>query len=383
MSVRQREWVDKQGKTRKAWIVDVVFEFPNGSTKRVQKTSPVNTARGAEDFERQLRNELLAGTYKTEEVEKPKLTFAEFEAKYLQFSSNNNKASTTERKRRVFADFLVPHFGEMPLEEITFERIESFKATAVSGSSISTVNLYLQYLKSALRLAVKYGFLVRTPDVLKLKDPTAHDTIRQEMFLTFEEAERYLGSIKERFWHTLVLTGLRTGLRRGELIGLRWEDVDLVAKKVTVRNNVWMGQEGTPKGNRSREVPLTDAAVAALKAHRHLNRHVFCKEDGSMLSPEVIDNNVRRYARKAGLSKTVSPKTLRHTFASHLVMHGVPLKAVQELLGHAHIVTTMVYAHLSPGFSRDAVALLDQPHNATLTQHAESSGTKQRVSGDL
>ncbi len=138
------------------------------------------------------------------------------------------------------------------------------------------------------------------------------------------------------------------------------KDLDLVAGRIVVRRTLWRDQEGTPKGGRTREVPLSDDAIATLKAHRHLKGpYVFCETNGARLTHSRVKDVVPWTCSKAGLAKRLTTHDLRHTFASHLVMRGVALKAVQELLGHATIDMTMRYAHLSPDVKRDAVRLLD------------------------
>ncbi len=161
------------------------------------------------------------------------------------------------------------------------------------------------------------------------------------------------------FFRPAMLLALRTGLRQGELFGLRWEDVDLVAGRLMVNQAISRGVIGTPKSGRSREVPLSEQAVAALKKERHLRGpFVFCDADGHPLRQALIKTPLWRACRRAGLRR-VQWHVLRHTFASHLAMRGVPLKAVQELLGHSTMDMTMRYAHLSPSVRRDAVQCLD------------------------
>jgi integrase len=161
-------------------------------------------------------------------------------------------------------------------------------------------------------------------------------------------------------WDDIWSALLSLGLRQGELLALRWSDVDLVAGRLVVRRSVWRGIPGPPKGGRSREVALSPEAVRALKAHRHLRGElVFCTDGGRMFTKNECKHPLWRACKRAGLRR-IGWHVLRQTFASRLVMRGARLKAVQELLGHATIDMTMRYAHLSPHTRRDAVALLDR-----------------------
>lgn len=129
--------------------------------------------------------------------------------------------------------------------------------------------------------------------------------------------------------------------------------------RLLVRRAVARGVIGTPKSGKSREIPLNDKVLVAFKRHRHLRGElVFCDEGGRMLPKGVCKWPLWSACKKAGLRR-IGWHVLRHTFASHLVMRGAPLKAVQELLGHSTIEMTMRYAHLSPDVRRDAVRLLD------------------------
>lgn len=120
-----------------------------------------------------------------------------------------------------------------------------------------------------------------------------------------------------------------------------------------------VGHFGSPKGGRSREVPLSARALEALRAHRHLRGpFIFCDERGAYLKNDTLRTGLIRACKRAG-RREVGWHTLRHTFASHLVMCGAVLKGVQELLGHASLEMTMRYAHLSPDVRRDTVGLLD------------------------
>ncbi|MEM6296111.1 MAG: site-specific integrase, partial [Myxococcota bacterium] len=172
-----------------------------------------------------------------------------------------------------------------------------------------------------------------------------------------------------------------TGLRHGEMRALEWSDIDLKVGRLVVRRSVARGKVGTPKNGRAREVSLSQTAVAALVRHRHLNKLVFCNPDGSMLTRHQGKKQLSKAVRLSGIAKeNVTWHDLRHTFASHLVMRGAQLKAVQELMGHATIDMTMRYSHLCPSIKRDAVALLDQ---ADSTSAAQDRGEKAKRAARL
>jgi integrase len=232
-----------------------------------------------------------------------------------------------------------------------------------------SINNVLTILRRMLVIARKRGLIANVPEVDWLKvAPQEFD------FLDDEEAARLVAAVDEE-WRTMVIVALRTGMRMGELIALRWQDVDLVAGKITVRQNAVKGKIGTPKSGKGREIALSNDTIAALKSYRHLRGPlVFCTMDGAMLKYTGLRHPLWRACRKAGL-RAVQWHALRHSFASHLVMRGVPLKAVQELLGHSTIQMTMRYAHLSPEVTRDAVNLLDRPLKSLADKSAELRGS--------
>ncbi len=135
---------------------------------------------------------------------------------------------------------------------------------------------------------------------------------------------------------------LATGLRIGELLALKWEDIDLKAGKLLVKRTLWQGVEGTPKGGRRREVPLSVQTVTMLKAHRHLiGAYVFSKADGSHHTHNQLQDWVPRTCLLAGLPKRLTWHDLRHTFASHLVMRERSIVEVQQLLGHTTLAMAL------------------------------------------
>jgi integrase len=189
-------------------------------------------------------------------------------------------------------------------------------------------------------------------------------------YLSFDESDRVVRAAECEF-KAMIVVALKTGMRLGELLGCRWQDVDLVKRQVRVVRAATRGVISTPKSGRSRVIPLPMELVEVLRGHGQTTRLrgelVFSGADGALLTRDNVKRALPRACRKAGL-REVGWHTLRHTYASHLVMLGVPLKAVQELLGHATLEMTMRYAHRGPDVKRGAVDLLDtrEVYNAGL-----------------
>jgi integrase len=171
----------------------------------------------------------------------------------------------------------------------------------------------------------------------------------------------------------VVLLGGDAGLRRGEMMGLRWSDVDFRRKQLRIEQAAWRRSAraareadapqwtvDTPKGAKGRIVPMTKALADALQKHRHLRgEHVLTLPDGSPAPGHVPRDWLEAAQRRAGLRVLGRLHKLRHTFCSHLAMRGAPAKAIQELAGHESLTTTLRYMHLSPSVRDQAIALLD------------------------
>jgi integrase len=370
MSIRKEK--RRNPKTGAAWAkyrVDVTVMMPDGTTRRVTRDAPVQTKRDAEKFEQDLRRSILDGTFgKGEERAVP--TLAEFEKEFISnYAEANNKKSEVQTKKGVFKNHLVPAFGPKRLDQIGAREIEAFKSLKLrEGSSPKTVNNMLTILRKTLSVAQEWGTIEFVPKVKWLRVPP-----NRFDFLTFDEADRLIAGADGE-WRTMITLALKTGLRQGELLALSWDDVDLVAGRLVVSRNLSRGEITTPKNGKTREIPLGDDVLAALKGHRHLRGDVvFSKPDGIMLTKGESKHPLWRACRRAGLRR-IGWHVLRHTFASHLVMRKAPIKAVQELMGHSTVTMTERYAHLSPDVRKDAVRLLDRNEPQVHAQVALTRG---------
>ena len=345
------------------WRIDVKAVLGNGERVRVRRYSPVDTKRGAEQYERQVREALLTGEWFEEEPpeEEPPLTVAQFEQEFMEvYVKTNNKYSDYVSKMSIFEHHIIPFFGDQPLEDVRVRDIEAFKAAQqAKGLAPKTINNHLTVLSALLRVAESWEVIDQRPPIKRLKqiDPDWH-------YLGFAEATQLIqAAAKEKpLWHAMIVLALRTGMRQCELLALRWSAVDLKAATVVVRERVWRGDLDTPKSRTScRTIPLSADACEALKAWRHLRGElVFCDAKGQRLTAGACKWPLWRTCEEAGLER-IGWHVLRHTFASHLAMRGVPITTISELMGHSDLKTTQRYMHLSPAHKAEAVQLLDQP----------------------
>lgn len=246
-----------------------------------------------------------------------------------------------------------------PIDQELLRQLVEYPKTShreLKGLKPASVNNHLILLRAMLGKAHEWGKLASIPKVKKLKNP-----LKPIRYLSFEEAARLeKAADAEPEWSAAFVVALNTGMRLGEIIALQWDDIDFVAKTMVVQRSDWQGHIGTPKSGKQRTIPLNAKLVAALKAHRHLRGPwIFCRDDVSRRNNGEFKNALYRTRKRAGLSGS-EWHALRHTFASHLAMRNVPMKAVQELLGHADMQMTLRYSHLSPATSRRAVEALSR-----------------------
>jgi integrase len=367
MSVRKR----KDGR----WQIS--FYYRRGG-ERVRHREAANGARNRSEalaYESRRRTELEAGAALLPQAGAP--PFDEFAQEFLTvYAAANNKPSEVDSKRTILDKHLKPFFGDLRLDRIGPQQIDAFKAQQRNaGLAHKTINNQLTVLGKLFNVAKEWNRIAAVPRIgfLKTSDPEFD-------FLDFAEATRLIEAADPN-WRPMILFALRTGLRQGELLELRWNDVDLVKGQIRVRRSIWKGKVTTPKGGKSREVPLSDEARSAIRAlpSRFAGELVFpAGSSARHLTKGECKHPLWRACKRAGL-RLIGWHVLRHTFASHLAMRGVPLKAIQELLGHTTMEMTMRYAHLTPTVGRQAVALLDAPAPEGLGHDLGTVEAKSRV----
>jgi integrase len=265
-----------------------------------------------------------------------------------------------------FRAHLVPFFGGRSLDAVTPLDVESFLSVKLrDGKSRKTIDHLLGLLSAVYRYAVKRGYSRINP--VELADrPRQQRRDADIRYLTVEELEAVLRHVPDdelgRMERALYLTAAMTGLRRGELVALRWRDVDRSAGLIRVRRSYGDGGFGPPKSGRSsRAVPMADRVAAALE-HRYAETSYRDDDDlvfahpqlGSVYDPSKLRKRFARAAERAGL-RPVRFHDLRHTFGTQMAAAGAPLRAIQEWMGHADYRTTTIYADYAPDSSQGAV----------------------------
>ncbi len=375
MSVRVVPW--EKGK-QSGFEIDIRITWPEGGKYRVRLKSPVSGHEASRRWGIAREVDILrkgkAAVESEAKVESARVgnsttlktaipTIAEFETRFIEgyAEANRQKPSGIDAKKRILKLHLVPFLGTKRLDEIKSEDVQGIKSR-LAKKSAKTVNNVLCVLGKMLRVAVEWEVIPSMPCRVTLLKAAKSE----KSFLEFDDLERLVEGAKKVGWaaHLVVLLGAEAGLRRGEIISLRWTDIDLVRGLIHIRQADWNGIESLPKGGRGRTVELTKRLAAALKEHRHLrSERVVCEDDGTPSKGRTIARWMRQATRRAGLTVVEGPHILRHTFCSHLAVRGAPVMAIKELAGHRDIATTMGYMHLSPSAKRDAIGLLDKRAN--------------------
>jgi integrase len=285
---------------------------------------------------------------------------------------------TFERYEQYVRVHAIPALGRIRLGRLTpqhFQRLYQEKLAA--GLSPTTVSHLHTVLHGAFAEAVRWGLMPRNVVALARPPRKAHVEI---VALTVEQARALLAAAASNRFEALFILALKTGMRRGELLALRWDDVDLDKGMLQVRGTLRRTREGltfgTPKTAASRrKVVLSPTSIAALRRHQVRQDEerrtagdlwqdfglVFPNTVGRPMEPrDLLSDVYRPLLKRAGLPP-VTFHALRHTAATLLLAEGEHPKVVQELLGHAQVSITLDrYSHMTPRLMSNAAALMDQ-----------------------
>ena len=324
------------------------------------------------------RDEFLTAVRTNTYVEPVKLKFGEWIRKWLElFVRPKVRPSTFARYRNNVETHIVPGLGHIELQKLSTEHIQAFynkKAEELSSSVVAAIHMLVN---GALKQAVRQKLILHNPAEYTERPPVRYKEVRP---LDTGEVQRLLEAARDDRLYPAFLLLLTTGLRKGELLALRWQDVDLKAGTLTVRRSLYRLRVAPgdtrlvftePKTEAAkRTVPLLPEMVKELKAHKTRqneeklicggayedNGLVFCTPTGTPLDPGNFLRKLKWLVKKAGLREEIRVHTLRHTFGTVVAQSGENPRNLQAVLGHADIRTTLqTYCHTSLEDKRRAV----------------------------
>lgn len=316
----------------------VSLTLPDGQV--VKKSTKTKSKREAEAIEAKWRTELHQQKFWN--APKP-LMLSQCLKNYL---------LATERKRshredKIRAVTLLERLGDMSAYEIGTAKLQRYIQNRLDVVKPSTVNRELALLSVAISYARKMEFDIPPfPRGFKLREPES-----RLRWLTEDEADRLIEAArtsKAEFLADWIRVALDTGMRVREICSLRWGD--LLTDRLTV-------QAPNAKPGKSRTIPLTPAALAAIRRQPKRSVWIFSQPDG--MPVKDLRSALTNACKRAAIDR-ITPHVLRHTCASWLVQRGVPLYSVRVMLGHSTISVTERYAHLAPEHLQDCVTALIQ-----------------------
>jgi integrase len=286
---------------------------------------------------------------------------------------------STYRRYGDFVKHIMPVLGRYSLAKLTPQQLQVlYNKKLAEGLSPTTVHAIHAMIHRALEDALQMGLVNRNVSEM-LKPPRRGN--REMMTLSVLDMQHFLEVVRDDRFYALYVMALSTGMREGELLGLRWQDVDLARRTVQVRMNVAeiarkrFALAETKTAYSRRTVALTQTAVDALAEHWQKQQHdkaqmgdqwqelglVFPNGFGTIMIPHnITKRSFKKYLVKAGLSRDIRFHDLRHTAATLLLASGVNAKVVSELLGHSNVAITLrIYAHVLPHMQQSAVLAMD------------------------
>jgi integrase len=343
MSVYKRRYPD--GRTSRDWYASWIVE---GRVFR-KKIGP--SKRDAELFLkdreiRRVRGELLGIK------EAKRIAFPDLCDEYLVWARTRKAKHTVEdeesairRFKRTFTG-TASRISRVDIERYLSGRLEGNEEEDEKAIGPSRHNKELKFLRLIFKKAIEWGYAQKNPadGIKRLREPAG-----RVRYLSDEERKNLLAACSERL-RQIVVIALDTGMRKGELLALRWSDIDLKNRLIQVE---------TSKNGERRDIPMSDRVYAILKAlpPRVDTPYLFANADGHHQAD--LKTTWTTAVRRVKL-ENFTFHDLRHTFASTLVMAGVDIRTVQQLMGHKDITMTMRYSHLSPAHRRSAIKALSR-----------------------
>ena len=335
-------------------------------------------------FEQEIENE---GPMRS--VRPDKITFADFCVQYLEVKKNTLSPQTYNFYSKVIDEELMPMFARLKMKDLRTYHIQQFVQYLATekkrldgregGIAASTVKRYTTVLRSIVTMAYKLEYIEDDIGRSRRIEFPKEETKEVEAF-TLEEVGEILKALENEPWHirAVIEVALFTGCRRGEIVGLKWADIDFENQRLSVKRSIYKLSDGKarekePKSKCSiRTISIPERLCKTLTEYRlQQNRHiaylgdswrnldyVFTEEDGYVMNPQTPTKQFDHFLKRHGI-RHLKFHGLRHTSATMLLANGCDIKTVSSRLGHADITTTNIYVHTLESTDRMAAQTFD------------------------
>ncbi len=377
--IHKRVRTNAAGKETVRWYVVVDAGLDEAGKRQQKWHGGFSTRRAAEVERAKIVSDLHSGRY----VAPDRLMLAEWvRESWLPMTKTRVKPSTFDSYRSNMETHVLPALGSRALQQLTAPMLNTLYAELLSHGgrrgplAAKTVRYIHTIVHKALADAVDAGII--GANIAERAKPPRPNRSRAPKIECWEPTElaAFLESVKGTRLEAAWRLASMTGMRRGEVLGLRWCDVDLDTSRIAVRNAIvsvaYAVLESSPKSHQARVIDLDPETTALLRRHRERQQHereefgadyhhldlVTCAEDGSPIHPQSFSQAFASAVEEAGLRK-IRLHDLRHTHATIAVKAGVPVKVISERLGHESPAFTLKqYAHVLPGMQAEAAELI-------------------------
>src|SRR5215813_6092931 len=370
------------------WAIVIDVRDPQTGERRRRWHSFTGTKRQAQVECARLVSELQNGT----RIDPSKMTVAAFLERWIEHMQGQVSPRSHERYAELCRKNIVPLLGGLTLTKLQPAHISAAYAKALTsgrrngkgGLSARTVTHMHRVLREALQQGVRWQMLARNP-ADAVRPPKVE---RQQMsVLDTDATAELIEAARETPLFMPIMLGVRCGLRRGEVVALRWRNVDLERSQISVVASAEQTDRGVrekePKNGKGRTIVLSGTEVEELRSHRVRqaqgllalgirltdDHHVVAREDGQPLQPRSLTHAFIKFVRRHGFQ--IRLHDLRHSHATHMLASGVHPKIAQERLGHSSVsVTIDLYSHVLPGMQAEAVSKVDAVLRDALNRRA-------------
>ena len=308
---------------------------------------------------------------------KYRITLSTFVSEFLEYSEGIYRPKTIATYRSAFNEF-IRYVGDKRLIDISVRDAEMFTSHKINTVSHHTARRCYLHLSSAFGTAVRWEYLSKNiwRSVTKPRVPEivpAH--------LDRKELSKLLEHIPDRDFRDLILFAVMTGMRSGEILSLRWRNIDLKSRLIHIRNSDGF----VTKSKKSRSAPVADSLYNILISRNSSAEYVFVTNKGQPFKQNYVSKKFKEYVRKAGLDDRLRFHSLRHSAATLMIKSGVSIYDVSKILGHSSVQVTERYLHVVSAELHSAVNKIlpienftinnTVPTNDKINQRVEEYGT--------